>query len=246
MALPRRRLLVIDTDPAIYRYLRRRLSRKGYEVAYLQQLALAPARVAEWNPDILILATDLLASEGADLIRAVKRVTPVLILGLLPGSDLADAMPALNAGVNDCIAQPFSLQELAARLDNLLRQDMLGRGLNPSFTSGALQVDLVAGRVQRDGHEFVLSGIQVKLLQLLIAAEDGVVALKDLVQCCRGLPAGNRVQALRSAIYSLRNKVEANPHKPMHILTAPRRGYRLASPSTTSIAGPSRSHRRPV
>ena len=244
MSLTRRKLLVIDTDPATYRYLRRWLSREGYDIAGVQQSELAPARVAEWNPDILVMATDLLAAEGTSLIRSIKTVTAVPIIGLLPGSDAADAIQAFNAGVDDCIAKPFGLEELAARLRKMLRHDMLRRGLKPSFTSGELQVDLVARRVRRDGHDRVLSGIQVKLLQLLMAADGGVVALKDLLQGLWGAHGENRVGALRSAICSLRNKVEENPHRPMHILTAPRVGYRLASPSTTNVSGPSRSRRR--
>jgi two-component system KDP operon response regulator KdpE len=243
MALTRRRLLVVDTDPAIYRYLRRGLSRDSYEVAGLQQPELAPARAAEWNPDILVMATDLSAAKDALLIKAIRSVTPVPILGLLPGFDSADAIQVLKAGVDDCISQPFSLEELALRLEKLLRQDMLKRGLKPSFASGELQVDLVTRRVRRDGRELVLSGIQVKLLQLLMAADGGVVALKDLVQGLRAVPSGNRIGAVRSTIWSLRNKVETNPRRPTHILTAPRIGYRLASPSETSIPGAPQSHR---
>lgn len=241
MSLTRTKLLVIDADPATYRYLRRRLSPEGYDIVGVQQPELAPARVAEWNPDVVVMATDRLAAEGALFIRAIKMVTPVPIIGLLPGSDAADAIQAFNAGVDDCIAKPFSLGELAARLRKALRQDMLRRGLLPSFTSGELHVDLVARRVRRDGHDRVLSGIQVKLLQLLMAADGGVVTVKDLLQGLGGVHGGNQVGALRSAICSLRNKVEANPHRPMHILTTPRIGYRLASPSTTNVSGPSQS-----
>jgi two-component system KDP operon response regulator KdpE len=246
MSLTRRRLLVIDTDPGTYRYLRRRLSREGYDIAGVELLELAAARAAKWRPDILVMATDLLVAEGALLISAIKKVAPVPIIGLLPGADPADAIQAFDAGVDDCIAKPFSLKELAARLRKMLRQDMLLRGLKPRFTSGELQVDLVAGRVHRDGHDLVLSGIQIKLLQLLMAADGGVVALKDLLQGLWGANGGNRVGALRSAICSLRHKVEMNPHQPMHILTEPRIGYRLASRSTTNVSGLSRTRPRGV
>jgi two-component system, OmpR family, KDP operon response regulator KdpE len=230
MRLTRRKLLVVDTDPATYRYLRRRLSCEGYDIAGLERPDLTPARAAEWHPDILLMATDLLTAEGALLIKAIKMVRSIPIIGLLPGSDPADAIEALNAGVDDCIAKPFSLKELAARLRKMLRQDMLQRGLKPSFTSGELQVDLVARRVRRDGHEFVLSDMQVKLLQLLMAADGGVVAQRDLLQGLWGVRGGNKVSALRGAIYSLRNKVEADSHKPRYILTEPHIGYRLTSP----------------
>jgi two-component system KDP operon response regulator KdpE len=235
MRLSRTKLLVVDTDPAIYRYLRRRLSCEGYDIAWVQQPELAPARAAEWSPDVLVMATDLLAAEGALLIRAIKMVRPIPIIGLLPGADAADAIQALNAGVDDCIAKPFSLKELAARLRKMLRQDMLQRGLKPRFTSGELQVDLVARRVRRDGHELVLSDIQVKLLQLLMAADGGVVAQRDLLQGLWGVHGGKKVGALRSAISSLRNKIEANSHRPMHILTEPHIGYRLASPQRDRV-----------
>ncbi len=229
MMLTRRKLLVIDRYPAVYRYLRRRFSGEGYDIAGIQEPEQASATVAEWSPDILVVATDLLAGEGAPLIKQIRRVTSVPILGLLPGSHAEDAVRALDAGVDDCIAQPFSLEEFAVRLRNMLRKDLVRRGFKPSVASDLLQVDLVARRIWRGTHEIVLSDIAFRLLQLLVAADGGVVASKDLRDGIFGAHRGDTIGALRSVVWALRNKVELDPHRPMHIQTIWSVGYRFAS-----------------
>ncbi len=185
--------------------------------------------ISEWCPDILMLETDLLTGDSVSLIQDIKAITDIPILGLLPGSVVEDVIEALDAGVDDCIANPFSLEELAARLRKMLRRDLLRRGLKPKFTSGELQIDLLAGRIRRGDHEFLLSDIQIRLLQRLIAADGGVVAIRELVQELWGAHDSSKIGALRRAIWLVRNKIETDPHRPVHILTEVRVGYRLAS-----------------
>ncbi len=242
MTQARRKLLVVARDPAICRYLRRRFSQHGYEISGTQQPDRASIMISEWCPDILMLETDLLTGDSVSHIQDIKAITDIPILGLLPGSVAEDVIEALDAGVDDCIASPFSLEELAARLRKMLRRDLLRRGLKPNFTSGELQIDLLAGRIRRGNHEFLLSDIQIRLLQRLIAADGGVVAIRELVQELWGAPDSSKIGALRRAIWRVRNKIETDPHRPVHILTEVRVGYRLASPSTVPTDGMSPVH----
>ncbi|MGA3400888.1 MAG: response regulator transcription factor [Acetobacteraceae bacterium] len=224
----RRKLLMIDRYPAVYRYLRRRFSGEGYDITGLQAPEQASAMVAELSPDIVVLATDLLTGKGAALIQHIRSVTSVPILGLLPGSHAEDAVRALDAGVDDCIAQPFSLEEFAVRLRNLLRKELVRRGFKPGITSGVLQIDLVARRIWHNSREIILSDIEFRLLQLLVTADGGVVASKDLRRGLFGAYSGDAVGALRSVVWSLRNKIESDPHRPVHIQTVWSVGYRFS------------------
>ena len=165
-----RKLLVIDRYPSVYRYLRRRFSDQGYDIAGLPEPEHAQAMVAALSPDIVVVATDLLTGKDAALIRQIRRVASVPILGLLPGSRAEDAIHALDAGVDDCIAQPFSLEELAARLRNMLTRELVRHGLMPGVVSDLLRIDFVTRRIWRNRREIVLSEVEFRLLQLLVTA----------------------------------------------------------------------------
>src|SRR5690348_7611238 len=104
------RLLVVDQDPGIYRYLRRHLSRAGYQVASAQADE-AGLKSAAWRPELVLLDTTLNQSDL--LIRTLKAATSAPIVALLPREDAQNAAEALNGGADDCIAKPFGLEELS-------------------------------------------------------------------------------------------------------------------------------------
>jgi two-component system KDP operon response regulator KdpE len=224
-----RKLLVIDRYPAVYRYLRRRFSDQGYDIAGLPEPEHAQAMVAALSPDIVVVATDLLTGKDAALIRQIRRVASVPILGLLPGSRAEDAIHALDAGVDDCIAQPFSLEELAARLRNMLTKELVRHGLMSGVVSDLLRIDFVARRIWCNRREIVLSEVEFRLLQLLVTADGAVVASTELRCGIFGADGSDTVGGLRSVVWSLRNKIEADPHRPVHIQTVWRVGYRFSS-----------------
>src|SRR4030081_3216417 len=112
--MQRRKLLVIDDDPAIFRYIRRGLACEGYDVAAAPGRGML-ARIDEWQPDVVLLAlAPMRARSHIQAIKARSRARP--LIGLLPNRDLQAAIAALDAGADDCITKPFDLKELAAHI----------------------------------------------------------------------------------------------------------------------------------
>jgi two-component system, OmpR family, KDP operon response regulator KdpE len=219
----RRKLLVIDDDPAIFRYLRRNLGREGYDVRAAPRQDIL-ARMDGWQPDVVLL--DIASADSKSQILAIKARSPAPLIGLMEENHEA-IIDALDAGVDDCVTKPFSLTELGAHIRKALRRDMWCRGKTPSFESPALRIDLVLRRIYRCGRWLALSPQQFQLLQLLLDADGGVLAYSDLVYAIWGVGGRGSVALLRKLILDLRRKVEPNPKQPVYILSHSRIGYRF-------------------
>jgi two-component system KDP operon response regulator KdpE len=220
----RRKLLVIDDDPAIFRYLRRGLARKGYDVAAAQVENML-ARIDEWPPDAVLL--DLAPPHASSLVQRFKARSSAPLIGLLPSEDTQGIIAALDAGVDDCIAKPFGLDELAAHIRKVLRRDIWRRGETPCFNSPSLQIDLVFRRIFRGGRAHTLSRRQFQLLKLLLDADGRVLTHRDLMHAIWGPNDGSSVALLRKVVQDLRRKIEPDPKQPVHILSHSRIGYRF-------------------
>lgn len=143
--MKRWRLLVIDQDPAIYRYLRRCLSTRGYEIVSAH-VGNVISRIGECQPDLILL--DVILDQCGELpLPTIRSVSRAPVLCLLPYSSARAVVSALDAGAEDCIAKPFRIDEVAARIRKILRRDMLQRGEIPSLSSSTLRIDLVSRRI---------------------------------------------------------------------------------------------------
>jgi two-component system KDP operon response regulator KdpE len=220
----RRKLLVIDDDPAIFRYLRRGLARKGYNVA-VAQVENVLARIDEWPPDAVLL--DFAPPHARSQVQAIKARSPAPLIGLMPSEDPQAIITALDAGVDDCVAKPFGLDELAAHIRKVLRRDIWRRGETPCFSSPSLQIDLVFGRIHRSGRTHSLSRRQFQLLKLLLNADGRVRTHRDLIHAIWGCDDVRSVALLRRLVQDLRRKIEPDPKQPAHILSHSRVGYRF-------------------
>ncbi len=220
----RRKLLVIDDDPAIFRYLRRGLGRKGYDVAAARVESML-AQIEEWPPDAVLL--DLALLDASSQVQTIKARSPAPLIGLLPSEDTQGLIAALDAGVDDCIAKPFGLDELAAHIRKVLRRDIWRRGEAPCFSSPSLQIDLVLRRIHRSGRTHSLSGRQFQLLKLLLDADGRVLMHRELIHAIWDRDDGGSVALLRKVVQDLRRKIEPDPKQPVHILSHSRIGYRF-------------------
>jgi two-component system KDP operon response regulator KdpE len=218
----RRKLLVIDDDPAIFRYLRRGLAGKGYDVAAAQVDSML-VRIDEWQPDAVLL--DLALPQATSQVQAIKARLPAPLIGLLPSEDTHAIVAALDAGMDDCVAKPFGLDELAAHIHKVLRRDLWRRGETPCFSSPSLQIDLVSRRIYRGGCIHTLSRRQFQLLKLLLDADGRVLTHRDLMRAIWGPDGSGNVALLRKVVQDLRRKIEPDPKQPMHILSHSRIGY---------------------
>jgi two-component system KDP operon response regulator KdpE len=220
----RRKLLVIDDDPAIFRFLRRGLGRQGYDVAAAQVESMF-AQIDEWQPDAVLL--DLAPPLVTSQIEAIKARSRAPVIGLLPSEDTPTIIAALDAGADDCVAKPFGLEELAAHIRKVLRREIWCQGETPSFSSPSLEIDLVFGRISRQGRAHSLSRRQFQLLKLLLDADGKVLTYRDLTQAIWGATGVDNVALLRKLVLDLRRKIEPCPKQPAHILCHSRIGYRF-------------------
>ena len=219
-----RKLLVIDDDPAIFRYLRRGLTREGYDVEAAPGQGML-ARMDEWQPDVVLLG--LTPTHAVSQIQAIKAQSPAPLIGLVPEENTQATIDALDAGADDCITKPFGLEELAAHIRKVLRRDMWRRGETPCFEAPTLRIDFIHRHVDRCGRSLALSRRQFRLLKLLFDADGRVLTHRDLIHGVWGSGDRGNVALLRSLIQDLRRKIELDPKQPVLILSHSRIGYRF-------------------
>ena len=221
------RLLVVDEDRAIQRFLHRELTAAGYEVQEVVPAEAALECIIERQFDLLILDIDTSVGGGCRAIHAVRKISPVPILALSTHGGEDATADALDAGADDFVQKPFGIRELLARVKNALRRGARERGQRVQFVSGDLEIDLIQRRVRSHGHDVHLSPKCYEVLRVLAENAGKVITFKEVLCAVWGPQRANRVQYLRTAIRGLRCKLEDNPSHPRHIVTAARVGYRL-------------------
>ncbi len=220
------RVLVVDDEPAIRRFLRTSLSAQNYEVTDAENAESALEAMKRNSFDVLVLDLGLPDKDGFDVIRDVREKGSTLpIIVLSSRADEAGKVKALDLGADDYVTKPFGVDELLARIRAAMRHRLQQEGEKPVFLSGDLSVDLVRRIVTAHGHEVKLSPREYDLLRLLVQHAGKVLTHKFILHEVWGMEAD--VQYLRIYIRSLRQKIEADPERPQHILTEQGVGYRL-------------------
>lgn len=223
------KLLVVDDEPAIRKLLNAGLSTQGYDVTSAATAAEAIARVAEAQPDLIILDLGLPDMPGRDLLtrwRAEGLDVPVVILS--SRTDEAGIVEALEGGADDYVTKPFGMNELIARLRVALRHRLQQQGEKPLFKVGDLSVDLVRRIVRLKEREVKLSPKEYDILRLMVQHTGRVLTHAFILQRVWG--QAYDVQYLRVYVRQLRQKLEDNPEQPRYIRTETGVGYRLAEP----------------
>jgi two-component system KDP operon response regulator KdpE len=220
------RVLVVDDEPAIRRFLRTSLRAEGYDVVEAETGEAALAEIRRRAPDFVMLDLGLPGLDGLEVIRRVRgegSAAPIIVL--TSRTDEAGKVEALDLGADDYVTKPFGVDELLARIRAALRHRLQQEGERPLFHSGDLTVDLVRRIVTVRGGEIKLSPREYDLLRLLIAHAGKVLTHRFMLREVWGGDAD--VQYLRIYIRQLRHKIEANPEQPSLILTESGVGYRL-------------------
>ncbi len=223
------RILAVDDEPAILRFLRTSLRAQGYEVSEAADAHGALAAVKRGAIDLLVLDLGLPDKSGIDVIRELREGgTSLPIIVLSSRTDEAGKVAVLDLGADDYVTKPFGVDELLARIRAAMRHRLQQQGERPVFRSGSLAVDLVRRIVTVAGAEVKLSPREYDLLRMLVQHAGKVLTHKFLL---RELWAGaGDVQYLRIYVRALRQKLEADPERPQHILTEQGVGYRLRAP----------------
>lgn len=223
------RVLVVDDEPPIRRFLRTTLTAQGYDIAEAEDGAAALEAVRRRPPDLLVLDLGLPGIGGLEVIRRLRAdgvAAPIIVLS--SRADEAGKVEALDLGADDYVTKPFGMDELLARIRAALRHRLQQQGERPLFRSGDLAVDLVRRIVTVRGAEVKLSPREYDLLRLLVAHAGKVLTHRFILKEVWGTDTD--VQYLRIYIRQLRQKIEAEPERPLHILTETGVGYRLRAP----------------
>ncbi|HVY17710.1 MAG TPA: response regulator transcription factor [Rhodopila sp.] len=220
------RVLVIDDEPAIRRFLRAGLATQGYVVTELDTGLPALDVVRRRGADLIVLDLGLPDIDGTEVIQRIRETgSAVPIVVLSSRGDEAAKVQALDLGADDYVTKPFGIDELLARIRAALRHRLQQAGETPVFRSGDLGVDLVRRIVTVRGQEVKLSPREYSVLRLLVQHAGKVLTHGMILREVWG--ANTDVQYLRIYIRALRQKLEADPERPVHILTETGVGYRL-------------------
>lgn len=219
-------ILVIEDEPPIRRLLRTTLTAHDYRVVEAATGGEGLSGVRHHRPDLVLLDLGLPDVDGLDLIAKIRVHGPVPIVVLSSRGDEAAKVIALDSGADDYVTKPFGAEELLARLRAALRHRLQQQGAERSFTSDDLSVDLVRRVVKRGGEDIKLSPKEYDILEQLVIHAGKVLTHKHLL---REVWRDESVdpQYLRVYVRQLRQKVEADPSTPRHVLTEPGVGYRL-------------------
>lgn len=220
------RVLIVEDEPPIRRLLRTSLASQGFLVTEAATGHSALAEIERAEPDLVILDLGLPDIEGNELIRLLREQGSSLpILVLSSRADERGKVEALDLGADDYVTKPFGTDELLARIRTALRHRLQRQGELPLFRSGDLSVDLVRRIVRVRDAEVKLSPKEYDILRVLVAHAGKVLTHRMLLNEVWG--GETDVQYLRIYIRQLRQKIEADPEQPRHILTETGVGYRL-------------------
>ncbi|ORT60996.1 response regulator [Streptomyces sp. CB03238] len=224
------RVLVVEDEPQLVRALVINLKARTYEVDAAPDGATALRLAAAAPPDVVLLDLGLPDMDGIDVISGLRGWSRVPILVVSARSTSDEKVEALDAGADDYITKPFSMDELLARLRAAVRRhDTAGPAADDVaiVTAGDFTVDLLAKKVRRGGHDVRLTPTEWHLLEVLIRNQDRLTTQKQLLQEVWGPSYGTQTNYLRVYMAQLRRKLESDPSHPRHLITVPGMGYRF-------------------
>ena len=219
-------VLLVDDEPAIRRLLRTSLAAQGYRTLEAATGAEALALAGAGGIDVVLLDLGLPDLDGIEVLKRMRAASPVPVIVLTSREDERTKVAALDLGADDYITKPFGMAELMARIRTALRHRLHQEGAVPVFRSGDLLVDLVRRIVAVGDRSVHLSPREYDILALLVKHSGRVLTHRLILGQLWG--AGGDVQQLRVYVRQVRQKIEADPEQPRHILTETGVGYRLA------------------
>lgn len=223
-------ILIVEDDPPIRNLISVALEAHDYRYISAANAGNAIMEATSHNPDIVLLDLGLPDLDGVDVIRKIRSWSKMPIIVISARSDDRDKIDALDAGADDYLTKPFSVDELLARLRVTLRrlnQSQPDSADQMVFTNGALRIDYAAGCAYLNDEELHLTPIEYKLLSLLARNCGKVLTHNYITQQIWGTSWENNVASLRVFMATLRKKLEPDPDNPPFIQTHVGIGYRM-------------------
>lgn len=227
------RILALDDEPEIVRYLRRLLGEAGYDALVTTDPGEVPRLVEMEQPDLVLLDLRLPGTSGFELLRHIREFSAVPVIFLTASQRDEDLVQALRSGADDYVKKPFSPPELLARIDVALRQKATsdrGEILQP-FVLHDLRIDFAERLVLLGNRPLSLSATEYKILCELAAHAGRVLTYDQILQAVWGLEYSGETELLRSFIRNLRKKLGDNARQPRYIINERQVGYRMPKPA---------------
>jgi two-component system KDP operon response regulator KdpE len=220
------RVLVVDDENAIRRYLRTALTAQGFVVYEASNGQETLNAVVENRPDVIILDLGLPDFDGIEVTRRLREwsQTPIIILSVREAEN--DKIAALDAGADDYLTKPFGTGELMARMRVVMRR-LAGKSDEPVLQVDDLKMDLSRRIVTVNENQIPLTPTEYEILRLLLQNAGKVITHRQLLRQVWGTAYESEMHMLRVNISNLRRKIEPNPSRPHYLITESGVGYRI-------------------
>jgi two-component system KDP operon response regulator KdpE len=221
------RILVVDDQPQMRRFMRSTLTSAGYEIDDAKTGEEALKKLREFRPDLIVLDMNMPGMGGLEACREIRASTGIGIIILTVRNSEEDKVAALDAGADDFVTKPFSTPELLARIRAALRRVPAAQPSSAKIRVGRLLVDFGARSIFNGSMTAHLTPKELDLLRYLSQHPNQAVSHRELLQAIWGPDYGDQVDYLRAIVKNLRKKLELNPEQPQYIMTEPWVGYRF-------------------
>jgi two-component system KDP operon response regulator KdpE len=224
------KILIIEDEQEIRRFLRASLVAHGYRLVEADSGRQGLMMAASQQPDMIVLDLGLPDMDGIELIPRIREWSSLPIIILSARGQEREKVAALDAGADDYLTKPFGMDELLARMRVALRHSLRhGDSDSPVFSVGRLTVDLSSRQIMAGGREVHLTPTEFRLLATLIRHAGKVITHRQLLNEVWGPDSLDETHSLRVYMAKLRDKIEEDSARPHYLLTEPGVGYRLVA-----------------
>lgn len=224
-------ILVVEDDNAVAKLMAATMESQDYQYRIASTGASAIMEALSYKPEVMILDLGLPDTDGIEVIKKIRAWSNMPIIVVSARTEDTDKVAALDAGADDYLTKPFSVDELLARLRVALRRVRHDRQRlseeSSVYENGGLRIDYAAGCVYLDGSEIHLTPIEFKLLVLLAKNTGKVLTHNYILREVWGNPSASDMRSLRVYMATLRKKLEKNTSEPKYIQTHIGVGYRM-------------------
>lgn len=233
VSMERRKVLVVDDESSITRTLRASFLANGYDVRTAQDGISGLQVLEDWGPELIITDLAMPEMDGIELCRRVRAFSSIPIILLSVQEDTTSKIAALDAGADDYVTKPFSIDELLARVRTALRRlDLIRNFTTPAVDQkimdiGDFSVNLLTRQVMIRDVEVRLTPREYELLVFFLRNADRVLTHSFVIKSVWGAHTTHQPEYLRVVVAALRKKIEPDPNHPRYLLTDPWVGYRF-------------------
>lgn len=223
-------ILIVDDESRYLKLLRFNLEQSGYQVVEAATGGEAIKAAASRSPDLVLLDLRLPDMGGYEVCQRIREFSAAPIIMVTARAEVVDKVRGLRVGADDYVTKPFSVDELLARVETVLRRSQSASSdvhVIPSLTVGELEVDFTRRKVTIGGREVALSPVEYRLFNCLAINAGRILTPEEIQQRVWGSEYREYYEGLRSHIHRLRQKIEKDPEHPRYIITKHGVGYML-------------------